>query len=222
MNLVRNGTVVRNVTLSPFRDAEELERLLSNNIPENNDLGGMAVRRRSQSDDWSWSPHAFDVVYLTRTGASVQDVITLAVCSTGECSSYCDTGDTNVTRHDLVVSIRTIQEFSSPETFQVAFNTSSQPRKIKPLPINATNEMLRNKMTDLLGWECTEDEDIAERTLSYYTFENQPTDNSTSFCGAYSLRRPSIVRNGDQNKYRVDTVPYVSAHHNIACNTAST
>ena len=218
VDLVRGGTFIETMTLSPFRDAEEIEELLNMAIPETS--GHVIVRRRgseSESDrDWFLSSDMsveFDVVYLTPLSVATSNVVTLATCLTGDCDAYCmTTGDANATRHDLTVSIETVQEFSSPDSFQVAFNTNSQqPRRTGPLPLNATNDALCGELTELLSWECNEEEGIAEKTIFYEEYETltRDTSNSTSFCGAYSRINPYIFWSGGQ--YRVDNVPYVSA-----------
>ena len=213
VDLVVNGAVLSTVTLSPFHDAEDIQELVNSAIADLTEVGGrVAVKRRgSESEgDWFWSPNTpvqFDVIHLTPLGVAASDVVTVGVCSTGECTSYCVIQDSNV---DLTVGIETIQEASSPMSFQMAFNTSSQQqRDTETLPLDATNDMLRSALTGLLSWDCTEEEGIAEKTILYEQYEEPGRDNSTSFCGAYSEHNPYIFY--QDSDYRLDNVPYVSA-----------
>ena len=216
VDLVRAGVVLNTVLLSSFHGAEDIQELLNAAIPKMSDQGQIAVRRRGAESederDWSWSTDSavhFDVIYLTPLGLAASDIVTLAVCSTGDCVS-CSAEGSNATEHDIMVTIETVQEYTLPESFQVAFNTGTPKlRNTEPLPLNVTNGMLHSKLTGLLSWDCTEEEDIAENTILYEHYESARTDNSTSFCGAYSARNRHVFWRG-QN-YRLDDVPYVSA-----------
>ena len=205
VDVVRASAVLSTVTLPPFQDAEQLQELLISAIAEYSEVGvQIAVKMRGSE---GLNSTIYDIVYLTPLGVAAGEVVTLDTCSSGECSSYCTEENTEI-RHNITVRVTTLQDPSAPSSFQVAFNTSGQQlRNTGQLPLDATNEMLRSELTELLSWECTEEQGIDAKTLFYEDYESTG-DNSTSYCGAYSRENPYIWW---QAEYSLDSAPYVSA-----------
>lgn len=212
------------VNFSPFSSASELEEML-NGVGEISALGSVVVQRRGYegSEVGFWFSNMqvdFTVVFLTRLGVSESDMLTLVISAE---QASCVSADSGSTRLDLVVDIETIQEFSSPASFNVGFNISSQLERVtRPLPLDASSEMLREELTGLLSWGCEEEEGLEDKTLLYEDYESsgrgQRRRNSTFFCGSYSEYVPFTIWNSPSDEpFRINDFPYVSKKNILKC-----
>lgn len=221
IDLSRGSRVVDSISISPFYEAKELEQLL-NDVGEISALGRVSVRKSGYegTNEMFWSanmPVEFTVIYVSQFGVTINEMVTLSFSSEEGNFTSCGTVDTNSTQLGVVVAVETTQDLNSPGSFQVGFNVSSrQQRLTQSLSLDASADMLRNELTELLSWGCTEEARIADKTLIYEDYESEGMgrnrDNSTSFCGAYSNRNPYISWvAGDNGGYRLSDRPYVSA-----------
>lgn len=217
MDVTRGGEPVASVTFSPFSSASELEEML-NGVREISALGSVVVQRRgyegSEVGFWfSNMPVDFTVIFLTRLGVSASDMLTLDLSAE---QASCFSADSSSTQLNVTVGIEIVQEFSSPSTFNVGFNISSQLERVtRPLPLDASSEMLREELTGLLLWGCEEEDGLEQKTLLYETYESSGRGrrrrNSTSFCGSYSENIPHVIWNSPSDEaFRINDFPYVS------------
>lgn len=214
MDIARGREVVRTISFSPFSTASELEEAL-NGFKEIDALGRVAVQKQGYegSEVGFWFSDIaveFTVVFLTRLGVSLNDIVTLNFNS--EQVSCVDAISVQL---GLTVGMETIQEPSYPASFDVGFDINSQLQRLtEPLPLDTSPEMLRGELTELLSWGCEEEEVLEEKTLLYEGFESsgrgRARDNSTSFCGSYSERNPGQVWRTSDESFRITEFPYVS------------
>lgn len=219
VNLSRGGSVIDTISISPFHEAEELEHQL-NGVEAVSAFGRVSVRKSGYegTNDTFWSANMsveFTIIYVFQFfGVTINEMVTLS--EEGNFTS-CSNSDTNSTQFGVMVTVETIQNLSSPGSFEVGFNISSQQQRLtRQLSLNTSADMLLNELTELLSWGCMEEEGIADKTLIFEDYEREGMgrnrDNSTSFCGAYSNKNPFIswVAGSDRG-YKISNKPYVSA-----------
>ena len=158
----------------------------------------------------------FTVIFLTRFGTAESDIPAITVNPT---PTSC--GNTSQT-----VEIELVQEITVPESFKVGFNDSNrQQRFTSSLPLNVSAGEMEVEITNLFAWQC---ETICSQGTELYndTYEissESTRDNTTSFCGRYSLKNPGTIWPGENNEdstIEVGTNGYVSVFdvNSLACN----
>ena len=207
LNISKYDRVVDSIVFSPASNASEVEYRL-NQIEDIRAVGRVTVLKDEDRDMSNTISIQFTVIYLTQfeVSQSMVPIIKLDLEQIVSCGGI-----------DYMVDVETIQTLTYPSSFKIGFNANSQQyRQTTPLPLNASSEMLRSNLTELLSWGCTEEdeESIAQKTILYEKYESEgegrTRDNSTSFCGFYSNRNPVYVwRESNNGTYRLNTVPYV-------------
>lgn len=209
---------VESVDVSPFNSAEELQDIL-NEVQVISAVGHVTVQKGGYTglsgEFWSSDESVeITVIFLTRLGLVVSDMITIAVSTE---NTSCIADNENSTQHALTVSMETVQTLSYPASYDIGFDISSQlQRRSQPLPLNASAETLRGELTEMLSWGCMEEDNLDAKTLIYEDYEDSGRgirrDNSTSFCGLYSERNPYQIwsETGDE-PFSVNEIPYVSS-----------
>ena len=132
----------------------------------------------------------FTIIFLTKFGTAESDIPEITVNPT---PASC--GNTNQT-----VEIELVQELTVPESFQVGFNDNDrQQRFTNSLPLNVSAEEMKAEITDLFAWQCetTRPRGTVLYNATYETSSESTRDNTTSFCGHYSVKNPGIIWPGE-------------------------
>ena len=175
-------------------------------------VGYMRVfREDSYQYDFNYNPDeaaTFVLVLLSKFEISQSQIPDIRININ---SHLCNQTTSNAT-------IEKIQELTFPDSFNLTFSDTS--RSTAHFPINVTSETIQEGLTDLLGWECQELLTLdPEAIFVNSTFEeddgNPDRDNSTSFCGRYSLERPDTLWSGTETVFAVTEYRYVSDRFHI-------
>ena len=219
IGVYREEDFLESVNISPFDSEEELQDIL-NEVESISEVGHVMVQKGgyngTSEELWS-SDEAVEitVIFLTRAGVAVGDMITIAVAMEDELLS-CIADNENST---LLVVVETVQALSYPTSYDIGFNISSQlQRRSQPLPLDASAETVHEELTEMLSWGCVVEDNLAAKTLAYEDYEESVSedldasrDNSTSFCGLYSERDPDELWSATKGEaFSVNEIPYVS------------
>ena len=135
----------------------------------------------------------FTIIFLTKFGTAESDIPVITVNPT---PASC--GNTSQT-----VEIELVQELTVPESFKVGFTDNDrQQRFTNSLPLNVSAEEVEAEITDLFAWQCetTPPRGTVLYNATYETSSESTRDNTTSFCGHYSLKNPGIIWPGENNE----------------------
>ena len=189
------------ILLMPESSANDIAELL-NGLQSIQKIGQVVVQREDNRNETGVV--TFTVIFLTRFGTAESDIPAITVNPT---PTSC--GNTSQT-----VEIELVQEITVPESFKVGFNDSNrQQRFTSSLPLNVSAEEMEAEITNLFAWQC---ETICSRGTvlynnTYETSSESTRDNTTSFCGRYSLKNPGTIWSGEDNTIEVSRNGYVSA-----------
>ena len=148
----------------------------------------------------------FTIIFLSKFGTGQSNIPEITINPT---PASC--GNTSQT-----VEIELVQGLTVPESFQVGFNDNDrQQRFTNSLPLNVSAEEMKAEITDLFAWQC---ETIRPRgtvlyNATYETSSESTRDNTTSFCGHYSVKNPGIIwpgENVEESTIEVSRNGYVS------------
>ena len=183
--------------------AEDMEEAI-NSLVNVQTMGYVQVVKEDSPDDSA----IFVLVFLSRFEVSRSELPDVSITTN---SDVCGNETT------LNMMVEKIQELTFPDSFNLTFSDAL--RSTDYFPINVTSEAVQESLTDLLGWECEELSSLApERVFISDSFEEDDDDdddtdrdNSTSFCGRYSLRDPDTIWSAEETEeFRVIEYRYVS------------
>ena len=198
-----------------------MEQLL-NGVESIQSVGRVEVLKKYGDDD---STELY-IVFLTPYGFVHSDIPELSLASESfDCihSDFdIDTNTTNTTYFTLTASIETTQNLTYPNGFKLGFEQRVQDPRFTPfLPLSTTAEQLTEELTTLFAWQCTnqltEQSPMDQQSFALlhrsYEEDNGESrrDDTTSFCGHYSLENPRTVWDTSvDNGIKVDQYRYVS------------
>ena len=175
----------------PESSANDIAELL-NGLQSIQRIGRVVVQREDNRNETGMI--TFTVIFLTRFGTAESDIPAITVNPT-------PTSCGNTSNH--TVEIELVQELTIPESFKVGFNDSNrQQRFTSSLPLNVSAEEMEAEITNLFAWQCetTHSRGTILYNDTYETSSESTRDNTTSFCGRYSLKNPGTIWSGENNE----------------------
>ena len=188
------------ILLMPESSANDIAEML-NGLQSIQRIGQVVVQREDNRNETGMI--TYTVIFLTRFGTAESDIPAITVNPT---PTSC--GNTSQT-----VEIELVQELTVPESFKVGFNDNNrQQRFTSSLPLNVSAEEMEAEITNLFAWQCerTHSRGTVLYNDTYETSSESTRDNTTSFCGRYSLKNPGTIWSGEDNTIEVSRNGYVS------------
>ena len=178
------------IFLMPESIANDVAEML-NDLQSIQRVGRVVVQKEDNRNETGVI--TFTIIFLTKFGTAESDMPEITVNPTpGSC------GNTSQT-----VKIELVQELTVPESFQVGFNDNGrQQRFTNSLPLNVSAEEMEAEITDLFAWQCetTRPRGTVIYNATYETSSESARDNTTSFCGHYSLKNPGVIWPGENDE----------------------
>ncbi len=162
-----------------------------------------------REDNELYSEH----IYLTFVFVTNLDVNELAIPLL---SVSPDAPDCNPSH--LNISIQTIQNFTIAQSINLGFNDTTLPRYTNNLPLDdLTTNSIRDEVTKLFGYVCDEPSESSDGSIrfraSYEDSTEDSRDNSTSYCGLFSLRSPTTL--WEENKASGEESIDITKHRQV-------
>ena len=178
------------ILLMPESSANDIAELL-NGLQSIQRIGRVVVQREDTRNQTGMI--TFTVILLTRFETAESDIPEITVNP-----ALAPCGNTSQT-----VEIELVQELTVPESFKVGFNDSNrQQRFTSSLPLNVSAEAMEAEITNLFAWQCetTPSRGTVLYNATYETSSESTRDNTTSFCGRYSVKNPGTIWPGENNE----------------------
>ncbi len=98
----------------------------------------------------------------------------------------------------FTVTVETVQNLTVPQSINLGFDDSVVPRYTNYLPVEElTSDAIHEEVTSLFGSVCDETSVLPSKRIrfaaSYEDSDEESRDDSTSFCGLFSLRSPGTL-----------------------------
>ena len=175
------------IFLMPESTADDVAEIL-NGLQSIQRVGRVVVQREDNRNETGVI--TFTITFLSKFGTGQSDIPEITVNPTpASCGNTSQTAE-----------IELVQELTVPESFQVGFNDNDrQQRFTNSLPLNVSAEEMKAEITDLFAWQCetTRSRGTVLYNATYETSSESTRDNTTSFCGHYSVKNPGIIWPGE-------------------------